>query len=700
MFSGDDLEATGADSFADYLLEIPGTGFRQDGSGQTKIGIRGVSNVSGNQLGTFSGASPIGVYLNDVPIQGSGQLPDLDLYDLARIEILKGPQGTLYGEGAMGGAIRMIVNSPSLTDWDFKSDFGVSITEHGGINSAFKVAGGAPVIHDHLGFRLVAVRKDDSGFIDLPNQGREDANTSDLQSLRALSAFALGDLSGEILYLNDQSNLDASPNVRPETKEKYENDILEHEFSRSDLNVAGLSVNYDFPWMRATSVTSFLTADRFSVFRLPLLLSTVQGNFEDNLNAIGIVIDPADVARLGFDVANIEQEPEHNSTGDLGWTEEIRLVSEGDQRLRWITGLYYQLRKQDYDQTLYTEPPPTPNENRNLHRDGFQKTWQIALFGEAVYSLLTNLDLTVGLRVFHEEVRIKDFFETYGIVAALQATGADENPKTLDTTGRYQNVLPKVSLSWHPYDEHTVYGVFSRGYRTTTPNVQFQLGTGPPLLDPDFLWNYELGTRSQWLDSLLSSNLAVFYIDWQDLQAVRVGDGMLGAIPVDVIYIDNIGNARIIGTDFGVTTASWNGLTLGAAAGYQRGTLEEVREGSPAIPGSRIPNSPEWSWNVNGEYERPIFRELTFLAGAALQFVDDQATIEVTAVHPDGNPTASYKNLMAQASVEGASWGVTVFADNLLNDLIELQNASLVDTEHFTTLGRPRTAGVRLRVFF
>jgi outer membrane receptor protein involved in Fe transport len=276
----------------------------------------------------------------------------------------------------------------------------------------------------------------------------------------------------------------------------------------------------------------------------------------------------------------------------------------------------------------------------------------------------------------------------------------DPNPKFLDVEKTYVDYLPKASVGWRITDEHMIYALASRGYRSTTPNVQVNLGVGPPLLEPDFLWNYELGLKTRWLDGLLVANVSGYRIDWKNLQASRVAEGRLGPLPVDVIYIDNIGDARIYGAEAESSLLLGEGFTVGLTGGYQDGRLVRQDPGSVAIPDSRVPNSPRWTGAVSGRYTTSPFGGLTLSAATSLQYVDDQASVEVTAKDPTGSETAAYRKLAAQVALDGERWGIALWGENLIDERIELQNASLVETEHFTTIGRPRTIGFSLRVSF
>ena len=188
-FTGRGLERRGADGFEDYVLSVPGLSFRDQGAGATRIAIRGVSNVSASDFGVTTPVSTVGLYLNDVPIQGTSQLPDLNLYDLEQIEVLKGPQGTLYGEGAMGGAIRMTLARPDPAEFSARGEVIGSFTKSGGFNNGGRAAVNIPLAQDTTALRIVGTYRDNDGFVDNVARDEDDANSSSAYSVRALLAL-------------------------------------------------------------------------------------------------------------------------------------------------------------------------------------------------------------------------------------------------------------------------------------------------------------------------------------------------------------------------------------------------------------------------------------------------------------------------------------------------------------------------------
>ena len=269
----------------------------------------------------------------------------------------------------------------------------------------------------------------------------------------------------------------------------------------------------------------------------------------------------------------------------------------------------------------------------------------------------------------------------------------------LNVESTYKDILPRFALNWQLSETQRVYVQAARGYRTTTPNVQINLNVGRPFLDPDFLWNYEVGAKTQWWDGRVLLNGSLYQIDWSDLQADRVGTARIGLLPIDVIYIDNIGDARILGAELelvGFVTQGWS-VMLGLA--YQDGRLVKLSEGSTAIPDSRIPNSPKWSGSLVSTYSVPLSADCLLSFTGSVQYVDDQASTEVTPQDPSGSETAAYTQLGVTIGLDGERWGLSLFGSNLLDEIVEVQNASLTESENFTTLaGRARSACACARI--
>ncbi|HVT36905.1 MAG TPA: TonB-dependent receptor plug domain-containing protein, partial [Nevskiaceae bacterium] len=208
-FDGQQLDQSGAAGMQDYLLQVPSVSLQPSGNGKLNIAMRGVSNINASDLGFNDGSPTVGVYLNDVAVQGSGVFPDLRIFDLDRIEVLKGPQGTLYGEGSMGGSIKMVTAPVDYSRWVVRGEAMYDLTAGGAPGNEVRGALNIPLVNDTLGLRLVGTDRLDGGFVDYTQLGLKNANSDRTESARAILSWkptqTLG-LDYTFLYNRDQRN--------------------------------------------------------------------------------------------------------------------------------------------------------------------------------------------------------------------------------------------------------------------------------------------------------------------------------------------------------------------------------------------------------------------------------------------------------------------------------------------------------------
>jgi iron complex outermembrane receptor protein len=308
-------------------LEVPGASYRQTGSGSTKIGLRGVSNAAATEFGAYDSAATVGIYLNDIPIQGSGVFPDLALFDLERIEVLKGSQGTLYGEGSMGGAIKMLLRTPSFTEKSAAIELNHNEVEYGDPIQVIKASVDMPLYDEKAGVRLVGTYQEAGGYVDNIARDEENYNSSIRWSARLLAAANFNDwLSGELMVLHDEVHLDAFPDVKDELC-KFKTDRVEDTYNDSNFTLTGLTLRADLGFAELTSVTSYFTNDR---------------EFQTRFG-YAAVLQPTIV---GQDFGAVENEPTYTKTDEEYIGEELRLVSSGDKRIVWVAGIFWRDREQ------------------------------------------------------------------------------------------------------------------------------------------------------------------------------------------------------------------------------------------------------------------------------------------------------------------------------------------------------------------
>lgn len=329
VYSGRELDRLGKDEFEDYVFDVPSLSFRQQGSGSQRIAIRGVSNIAGGEYVVGDPASTVGLYLNDIALSSTAIMADVALYDLNRVEVLKGPQGTLYGEGAMGGAIKMILNKPDVQSYGANGDVSLSSTKSGGLNNAIRGMVNIPLAVDKAALRVVGSYKGNDGFVDNVLTGENNHNDTESWSVRALLGAQLSEkFSAELLLLRDDQHQDDFSQIEL-TPGDLNISVAEPRFSNSEVSVAGLTLNYDLGFADLTSISSFFQLDR---------------TFNDTVAFVGNIL-----TFLGVPPGTYTQESFVAGSITESTAQEIRLTSKGNNRLDWVTGAFYRTKELDAD---------------------------------------------------------------------------------------------------------------------------------------------------------------------------------------------------------------------------------------------------------------------------------------------------------------------------------------------------------------
>jgi iron complex outermembrane receptor protein len=672
-FSGAALDEKGAAGLKDYLLEVPSVSFEQSGNGSSKITMRGISNVNASDLGYGDGSPTTGIYLNDVAVQGSGVFPDLDIFDLQRIEVLKGPQGTLYGEGSMGGAIKMVTNAPKFNEWAFRTQAAYSFTEDGSPSHDLRGAVNVPIIDDTLAARVVGNVRHTGGYVDYTSLDRDDANSGDHQSARAIVSYkALDTLSLDYTFMYDNDDRDQFPVVDEGQQNELTNSREEDQYAKTRFTINALTARWDLDFAQLTSVSALYNTNRDSQRRTPVLQSLVQTQFN----------------QLGLTAPDIFSNADtHVLTKLDSFSQELRLVSSGDERLDWIAGAFYRVRSQTFDEQKYENSVPDDptgiltsilagfNPLQPKQEDGYgkEKFDQLAVYGEINYQLLDNVELIGGLRAFTEKVSIDFDTDFYGVEGYLLATDpSNVQPdgtvnktftESLDTKG----LLPKVSASWHITPQKMLYASVARGFRSGTPNIYAALDSGPAVVKPDYVWNKEIGAKLSWFDDSLITNFAVYHIDWQALQGTVLGTARLGIVQTDFAHLDNAGNATVYGAEASTIWAPLPGLQLSLSGGYNHGRVDDPREDSQVIRNSKTPSTPEFTGNATIAYGHDLgWFGLTGDSSVTYTYTDKQQ-VAFEVVDGPKFEIAAYSLLKAQLGVGRDTWHLQLFGDNLLN---------------------------------
>jgi iron complex outermembrane receptor protein len=672
-FSGKSLDEKGAAGLQDYLLEVPSVSFEQSGNGSSKITMRGISNVNASDLGYGDGSPTTGIYLDDVAVQGSGVFPDLDVFDLQRIEVLKGPQGTLYGEGSMGGAIKMVTNAPKFNEWAFRTQGAYSETAEGSPSSDVRAAVNVPLIDDTLAARIVGNVRHTGGFVDYTSLDRDDANSGSHQSARAIVSYqALESLSFDYTFMYDNDDRNQFPVVDEGAQDELTNSRSEDQYAKTRFTINALTARWNLDFAQLTAVSALYNTNRDSQRRTPVLQNLLQTQF----------------TQLGLTAPDIFSNADTHVVTKLdSFSQELRLVSTGDSDFGWIAGAFYRVRSQTFDEQKYENSIPddptgiltgilsglNPLQPEQENGQGKERFDQLAVYSELNYKLLDDVEITGGLRAFTEKVSIHFDTDFYGVEGYLLATDpSNVQPdgtvnKTFDESLNTKGLLPKFSMSWHITPDKMLYASVARGFRSGTPNIYAALDSGPAVVKPDYVWNKEIGAKLSWLDDKLITNFAVYHIDWQALQGTVLGTAMLGIVPTNFAHLDNAGNAVVYGAEASTIWAPLPGLQLSLAGGYNHGRVTDPRDGSQVVKDSETPSTPEFTGSATIAYGHDLgWFGLTGDSSVTYTYTDkQQVAFEVEGAQKF--EIAAYELLKATLGFGKDTWHFQFFGDNLLD---------------------------------
>ncbi len=685
VLDGEALEKSGVSGMDDYIFKVPGLDLIDSGM-EKKIAIRGIGNVAGG-ISAGGSASPIGLYLNDTPIQGNGVLPDLTLYDLERIEVLKGPQGTLYGEGAQGGAIKMLLAKADPAEFTIKGEATSGRTKFADEpNRSQALAANIP-LGDSWAVRLVGSRRVNAGYIDFPNRGTMDENKAENTMSRLhLDGSIRSDLQLSAMLLHQQQSLDQFPQVQKEDGD-LRNRNGEPQFSEMDFKLAALTLDLDLSFAQLTSSTSAFSNDRQALGRAPFIGALTF-----------IFLNPI----FG---SNVEETPgpgnEWTETDNLQYSiaQEIRLVSIQESWIDWVGGVFYRKRKNEFnyiaDNDMSDEPPPI---GPGIYEfKGYEAFKQIAGFGEVTLDLPWDLELNAGVRIFRETAELVGQGWGRGplyplLVLGSGSTEGTPGERSFDITTT--EVTPKVSLSWFIDDFRMLYLLAAEGVRSGGTNPNALATTVTPLFEPDTLRTYELGAKTQWLDGRLTANLALFYNDWTDLQVFTTQVASIGPVPTAMAVVLNVGRAVSRGAELEFEALPYEGLTIGLQLSMLDGEIVEGDSSGVVADGAALPQTPKLSYAASLRYDAlhwSIFGATPFVS------IDTQRTGDRVYSPPSTIASPEMEGFQLYGVMAGfthESWDLSFGVRNLTDERPEL-GANLVEMAT-KTIGPPRTWTARI----
>ncbi len=688
--TGIELEHRGATQLQDIITSTPGLNNPGSGGGNsTNLTIRGVT--TGTDLGLKQ--STVALLYDDMPIDPVGQgggASNLRVVDIERVEVLRGPQGTLFGSGSLAGALRYITNKPDLSRFSGSAEITGADTETGAASYSGTVVINAPIVQDQLGIRLVAYDYDDGGWIDDLRTGQKDANPTKTVGARLAIAAKPNDRFNANLTMTYQDSKDyngtdaGSLDVKPPNTgvSGQVTDGINDYIVELKSTIAALTLQYDFDFATLTSVSTY--HDRRSntygvdTYFVPLtsLIATGGANIVQGIDNIEFGID-----------------------GNI-YTQELRLNSRDEGNFKWTAGVFFLHASAGGSQEDRGEAviPVIGSDNivDLIYRFGQQ---EIAAFSEATYTFANKWDLTGGLRVSHYMVSAQ--IDTGGYVPVFSILQSDYAHTDFHDLGT--PVDPRVSLAYRANPDLTLYTQIARGYRVGGVNLTSEVGgrNTPPSYAPDSLWNYEVGAKGRAFDGRLSYSTALYYIDWSKIQVSLQTE--LGN------YTGNASAARNYGVEFQVDAKPVSWLQVGAAFQLSK---NEISKNDPTISrpatgltgvnkGDVLPAAPEGQASTYAEVDFPVANFQGYVRATASYLGDEWTDFE-----HNGTKFGGFASESVRAGINFGSYEAVAFVNNLSNSqgstgALDLATAGpvIINNQELFRI-RPRTVGVTLRAKF
>jgi iron complex outermembrane receptor protein len=468
--------------FEDYVGTIPGVGFGNRGDGRNDVFLRGISSPG-------VGRSAVGFYIDEIPLAFSGFQPDNNVYDMARIEVLKGPQGTLYGEGALGGAFKLITNKPRLDAFDASAQATLSSPRGGRLGHSVSAMLNAPLVTDRAGLRVVLTRKAEGGWIDNLRTGADDVNRSETTSTRAQLAFApMADVDVLLTYLGLRGQADGQTYADYGASSLTTQNRPFAEGSEQRADTFNLTANWN---VAAGTLT-------FSASRSQRRLDELQWAAASS-QQIGD----------GLGIDDFELELSTRSKFDIS-SQELRFVSDGSSAWRYVVGAFRKTREQPFT-AIVPNPEVTAGVLPDLLYDNVvvDRDRETAVFGELTHDITPQLHATAGVRLARETNTVRsDLFIFYAGQLPTQRGEAT-----------HRSTSPRFALSYDLSKAQTVYATVGKGYRAGGANFQIDPTQGDPLsYKPDSAVNYEVGHKATWLGGTMATEVALYHMRWSDVQ--------------------------------------------------------------------------------------------------------------------------------------------------------------------------------------
>ncbi|WP_020400222.1 TonB-dependent receptor [Kordiimonas gwangyangensis] len=639
--------------------------------------------------------STVAIYIDELPISANGNSTILDpnLYDVERVEFLRGPQGTLFGSGSLAGAMRIITKKPDLDEFEASALVDYGLTGSDSFRQRYNGMINVPLVNDELALRVVGFYRNEDGYLDNVGTGVHNSNSLEAWGGRAVLLWEPTDrLAVKLLASHEDSYPEDSSLTNPALGREKRNSERPDLFT-GILTSYNATIDYQFDGAQFTSSTTYSDFD--------------QQFFVDLANTFAFTI-PFRLDAAAYDKIFVE---------------EARLVSDNTSNWEWVVGGFYYYKRRDVDFAYRASDEfldargltGLPNDTYTLFYN-HTNIHEAAGFGELTYRFSDSFWVTGGLRygsISVQTITEEGGYQSNYLTAALTGySGPLAIAPVVAATGEKASASKfawKGSVSYKPSDDITTYATVSTGFRSPIVNARAGL---PSLNDPndiiipdgassDKLINYEVGLKGTWFDGRFTANLAAYLIDWKNIQvqANRVSDS--------VQFATNIGAARSKGIEFELMMNPADGFTINLNGSFNdskvteltaeeaafSGAVEGARLASPHFQGSALV---KYAFDIGDDARGYVSTTVTHVGSfpGLFQYVAGQPGVE----QPTYDYTDSFENVNAHIGYERDNWSLIAYAENLFDN----HETTYVHPEAFLasrygTL-RPRTVGLRFSI--
>jgi len=746
------LDELNIGNFDDYIRYLPNVNAAGRGPGQSSIFIRGMATDSSDQTSIEIGAPVpnVALYLDEQPVSSGGRNLDLYVSDIARVEVLPGPQGTLFGASSQAGTIRLITNKPVYNEFQAGFDASYSSTKGGDDSNSVEAFINIPIIDDKFAIRGVFYNAVEGGYID--NVFGENAYLPGMvgfpEPANGFDETAESTVVNNIAYVEEDFNDAVYRGARISAKIALtDNWELLPQFMTQSLDVDGVFdhspssiADYDASGVAGSRVVGDLKVERFFPDRLDDDFDQFSLTVNGRLGALDIIYAGSFLDREvnnSFDYSGYTEvgaygyyyicQPDYTLCGDPTQgmiahienersTHELRVSYSEGGLIDFVAGVFLDDIQTKVDTNFFVAgsigffAPNTPHSQSTTFNpnprapgitfmnDAIRDEEQIAVFGEVTFNATDTLAFTLGARNYDIETSLvgSSNFATFCDVAPCGPEDDGDGGRSYDVI--FADDLPlketdtifKANASFRPNDDLLFFGTWSEGFRPGGFNRNEDV---PSTYFSDEVTNIEFGWKTTLANGSLRFNGSVYQIDWDKLQVGVTDFECCGVLT----FVLNVGNAEIRGFEGDLTWLATDQLTLGASWSINKTELLQVPDNITGLApvGSNLALAPELQYNINARYQWELGNKDAH-AQLVVAHTDDQYSSVVTA---NRFKQKSYDTVDGAIGVSADKWGVELFAENLTDERAELFINAL-DTDLRITTNRPRTWGVRVSYDF